>query len=153
MAVSPVGAEPAPTGAVRGFRAGHAVASLAAFGAFGVAVSGVYAATGLGFVCPFKAVTGWDCPLCGGTRLGAALLHLDLAAAFAYNPLVLLGLGVAVVLGLVWVLELLGGPRLRPPRRLRTRLLRVHPTAWTVLALVVAVLYTVARHLFFPVPA
>jgi len=37
--------------------------------------------------CMFRAVTGWHCPGCGATRCCSALLHGDLAQAFAYNPL------------------------------------------------------------------
>ena len=70
----------------------------AAFFAGGLALSAVYATTGLGVACPFRALTGWDCPLCGGTRMGAALLHGDLVVAFLANPLALIGL---VVLGLL----------------------------------------------------
>ena len=49
----------------------------------------MFATTGVGVPCPFLALTGWQCPLCGGTRMGGALLHGDLAAAFAFNPLAL----------------------------------------------------------------
>lgn len=38
--------------------------------------------------CLFKAVTGWPCPTCGGTRALQALLALDMAAALRLNPLV-----------------------------------------------------------------
>jgi hypothetical protein len=45
--------------------------------------------------CPFKAVTGWDCPFCGGLRGTYALLHGDVATALDHNlllPLLLTGL-------------------------------------------------------------
>jgi hypothetical protein len=35
--------------------------------------------------CPFKTVTGLDCPLCGGTRATYALLDGDFFAAIDYN--------------------------------------------------------------------
>lgn len=35
--------------------------------------------------CPFLQLTGIECPLCGLTRSWHALLHGDLAAAFAFN--------------------------------------------------------------------
>ena len=38
----------------------------------------------LGLFCPFRALTGWDCPLCGGTRMGAALLTATFCA-FGFN--------------------------------------------------------------------
>ena len=79
--------------------------------------------------------------------MGGALLHGDLAAAFAFNPLAFLGLGVVTVLGGLWILEALGGPKVRPPRRVADRLVRVHPTTWLILGLVLAAIYTVLRNL------
>ena len=38
------------------------------------------------FFCPFKMLTGYDCPLCGMTRSFVHLAHRDMAAAFAANP-------------------------------------------------------------------
>ena len=37
--------------------------------------------------CLFNMFTGLQCPGCGGTRALHALLHGDVAAAFALNPL------------------------------------------------------------------
>ena len=70
--------------------------------ALGTGLSAVYVLSGhrIGVPCPFKLITGWDCPLCGGTRMGAALMHGDLSAAFRYNPLALIGLA---GLGLGWL--------------------------------------------------
>lgn len=48
-----------------------------------------------GFVfpaCPFKAITGLDCPACGGLRMTHDLLHGDLAAAVVDNVYLLVGL-------------------------------------------------------------
>lgn len=39
-------------------------------------------------LCVFKAVTGLPCFTCGSTRAVARLVRLDLAGAFAWNPLV-----------------------------------------------------------------
>lgn len=58
---------------------------LAAGGAYALWVS----RTGLAIPCPFRAVTGWKCPGCGVTTLCLALLRLDLAAAWAANPVLL----------------------------------------------------------------
>lgn len=46
--------------------------------------------------CPMFVMTGLQCPGCGTTRALHALLHGDVAAAFAFNPftMVLLTLGV-----------------------------------------------------------
>lgn len=130
-----------------GFRAGTGLKYLGGFFAGGITLSALYAATGQGMPCPFRMITGWDCPLCGGTRLGNALLHGDVPAAFAYNPLVFLGLGLVTVLGIAWVIEALGGPRLRPPAPVAARLRRITATQWLIAGLVVSVLYVLVRNL------
>jgi len=132
---------------VRPFRATRAAGYVAAFFAAGVALSLLYATAGIGLPCPFRAVTGWDCPLCGGTRMGDALLHGDVRAAFEFNPLAMIGLVVLGVLGALWTVEAVGGPAVRLPRRLAEGLRRVRPTHWLAAALVVAVVYTLARNL------
>jgi hypothetical protein len=57
-------------------------------------------------LCVFKGLTGVPCPSCGSTRALARLAALDLAAAFALNPLatavtVLVGLWAAADLALL----------------------------------------------------
>lgn len=42
--------------------------------------------------CPFKLITGWNCPACGGLRMTHDLLHGDLSAAAVDNAFVLVGL-------------------------------------------------------------
>lgn len=44
--------------------------------------------------CPFKAITGWNCPACGGLRMTHDLLHGDMAAAVVDNVFLLVGLPV-----------------------------------------------------------
>lgn len=39
--------------------------------------------------CPFRALTGFTCPGCGGTRGLHCLLHGDVVAAFEFNPLLI----------------------------------------------------------------
>jgi len=63
-------------------------------------VAGAYPA------CPWRAITGLDCPFCGGLRASAAMLHGEWAAAVDYNvlvavavPLMLIGALAAVLLG------------------------------------------------------
>ena len=43
-------------------------------------------------VCPFRLLTGFTCPGCGSTRGMHQLLHGNFAAAFEFNPLLLLAL-------------------------------------------------------------
>lgn len=38
--------------------------------------------------CPFKWLTGYDCPACGNQRALYALLHGDWVGAWRYNPFV-----------------------------------------------------------------
>lgn len=42
--------------------------------------------------CPFRVLTGWQCPGCGSTRAFYELLHLHPVAAFKLNPLMVLTL-------------------------------------------------------------
>jgi Protein of unknown function (DUF2752) len=42
--------------------------------------------------CPFRLLTGWNCPACGGLRMTHDLLHGDLGAAVADNLFLLAGL-------------------------------------------------------------
>ena len=113
----------------------------------GLALSLGYATTGIGLPCPIRALTGWQCPLCGGTRMGDALLHGDLGAAVVANPFVLVAGVVLVLLSLLWTVELLGGPALRPPQFLRRRIETVPAWAWPALGAVVALGFAVLRNL------
>lgn len=134
-----------PTG--RPFRASRGLAYLGGFFGCGLVTSTLYATTGIGWPCPFRTLTGWECPLCGGTRLGNALLHGEVGAAFADNPLVLVGLAVLTVLGVLWSVEALAGPALRLPAGWTARARSVPATHWLVLGLAVAVVYALLRNL------
>jgi hypothetical protein len=43
-------------------------------------------------LCPFKWLTGWNCPFCGGLRMTHDLLHGDLAASINDNIFLLVGI-------------------------------------------------------------
>ncbi len=43
-------------------------------------------------LCPFKWLTGWNCPFCGGLRMTRDLLHGDLAASINDNIFLLIGI-------------------------------------------------------------
>ena len=115
--------------------------------AVGLGLSVLYATTGVGVPCPFLALTGWQCPLCGGTRMGAALLHGEMAAAYAFNPLAFLAVGVLATLAVVWAIEVSGGPAVRLPRRMASLARQVPRVLWASLLLVFALGYTVVRNL------
>jgi hypothetical protein len=132
--------------AVSGFRPETGLKWVAGLFAYGLGLSALYATTGFGLPCPFRAITGWDCPLCGGTRMGSALLHLEIGAAFAFNPLAMVALVVVGLLGVAWTVQLAGGPALRPPTAMRKRLVAVRGTWWLGAGLAVLVGYTVLRN-------
>lgn len=72
-----------------------------------LAGAGVGAALGTGMLripCWFHALTGLDCPFCGGSRALGSLMHGDVAAALSYNAfavLVLLPLAAATLVAAV----------------------------------------------------
>jgi Protein of unknown function (DUF2752) len=45
-------------------------------------------------ICPFRLLTGWNCPLCGALRMTHDVLHGDLAAAITDNMFLLVGMPV-----------------------------------------------------------
>ncbi|HOB49187.1 MAG TPA: DUF2752 domain-containing protein [Mycobacterium sp.] len=47
--------------------------------------------------CPFRMLTGWYCPGCGGLRMTHDVLHADLQAAVADNVFLLTGLPLLAV--------------------------------------------------------
>lgn len=89
--------------------------------------------------CPFHAVTGLWCPLCGGLRAAADLTHGDVLASLSSNLLVAPALAVAVLAWLGWVSgrALRSGRRGTPGRAGRTAM-------WVVPILALA--FTVARN-------
>lgn len=91
--------------------------SAARLGAIGVSLSGMYAITGIGIPCPWRLATHTLCPFCGSTTMGAALLRGDLGAAWAANPFVLTALSGVALACIFWLVELVGGPAVRLPRR------------------------------------
>jgi hypothetical protein len=81
--------------------------------------------------CPFKLLTGWNCPACGGLRMTHDLLHANLGAAVVDNVFLLIGL--PALLG--WVLW----------RRHTTK--PVMTMALVVVAVTTTLAWTVARNL------
>jgi hypothetical protein len=82
-------------------------------------------------LCPFKLLTGWNCPVCGGLRMVYDVLHGDLVTAVTDNVFLLAGLPMLVV----WIL-------LR--RRHQAPVLPI-PAVVTITA--VAIAWTVLRNL------
>lgn len=86
--------------------------------------------------CPFRLVTGWLCPACGGTRMAYDLMHGRFTEAWLDNRALLLASPFALALLLRWITEGLRGRRWHPALSPRAQL--------AVLA--VAVAWTVARN-------
>ncbi|MGN7781661.1 DUF2752 domain-containing protein [Mycolicibacterium sp. 22603] len=77
--------------------------------------------------CPFKTLTGFQCPACGGLRMTHDVLHGDLAAAVVDNVFML----VAIPMLLLWLaVRWRQGRRLMPPAATVTVVLAL--VAWTV---------------------
>lgn len=70
----------------------------------GVLATGLVLGSGLlPLPCPFLAITGVNCAFCGGSRMCAALLDLDLGQALRHNAfalLVLIPIGTAVLIAM-----------------------------------------------------
>lgn len=79
-------------------------------------------------LCPFKWLTGWDCPFCGGLRMTHDLLHGHLLAAVYDNVFVLIA--VPMLAGWVALRRRHGKSALPPPALVATV---VAILAWTVL--------------------
>jgi Protein of unknown function (DUF2752) len=89
-------------------------------------------------VCPFKLVTGLDCPGCGGTRAVHDVVTGHLGAALSMNVLAVVALPFLVWGLFVSLTAMLGGPRWKA--------VSLSP-AWTRIALVVVVAFWVLRNL------
>ena len=95
--------------------------------------------TGVPFLtCPLLALTGLDCPFCGGTRSSLALVRGDLIEALDYNALWIVALPLVVWLAAARLSARVGGPALPSPV-VTPRMLR-----W---AAVVLVAFAVVRNL------
>lgn len=64
-------------------------------------------------LCPFKALTGWDCPACGGLRAVNDLGHGQLVEAAHSNLLFVASLPLIVGLWVLWVRYAWSGRRPR----------------------------------------
>nr|WP_035872005.1 DUF2752 domain-containing protein [Kitasatospora cheerisanensis] len=88
--------------------------------------------------CPWRRVTGLQCPGCGGTRMAWDLLHGDLLAAWHDNAALLLALPFVAAWWAVRLRHGLAGRRWK---------LRLGPRG-VAAVLTAAVLWTVGRNLF-----
>jgi len=114
-------------------RRGQTYAALAT----GAATAGALAYVGINdphrpgslfLACPFKMLTGWNCPACGGLRMTHDLLHANLSAAVVDNVFLLVGLPAL----LVWFLWRRHAGRPTMPRT-AVVVIVVATVAWTVI--------------------
>jgi len=124
-----------PTAGPRALKGPLAAGAVVAAGCVALAVVDP---TGRPTLCPFKAMTGLDCPGCGITRATHQLLNGHLFAALDLNVLAV----VVVPLFAWWVFAGLtrsfGGPSWRVPK-LSNR--------WLVVAVVLVAIFGVVRNL------
>ena len=78
--------------------------------------------------CPFRWLTGWNCPFCGGLRMTHDLLHGDLVAAVHDNVFALVGIPLLAA----WMLARRARGKGLPPRAASVTVV-VATIAWTVL--------------------
>lgn len=112
-------------------------------GVVGVGLGGLHLVTGFGVPCPFRALTGWQCPFCGGTHMAESLIRGELPAALAANPLLLI---VAVLVGVRtagWLVELVRSPH-APSRQWLPTAWHTH---WFAAFVVISVVYVLVRNL------
>ncbi len=130
---------PTPAG---GSRTARRTGSLVALGAAGLLASARAEVTLLGgaqdgggpLACPFRALTGLPCPLCGSTRALALVTELD-PGFLRLNAVVALVVVLALAGGLLVALQPRWGPRLAaraPARRPLAALAVFGALAWIV---------------------
>ncbi|BBX08427.1 DUF2752 domain-containing protein [Mycolicibacterium aichiense] len=78
--------------------------------------------------CPFRLLTGWNCPACGGLRMTHDLLHGDVAAAVVDNVFLLVGLPLLAV-WVIWRIQ--RGERAFPLSAISV--IAVAAISWTVI--------------------
>jgi len=67
--------------------------------------------------CPLKALTGIDCPGCGGLRATHSMLHGDIVGALGHNILALVIVPAMAYFLFRWVLSLFGKDLPKAPSR------------------------------------
>lgn len=108
------------------------------------------AQVGLAFQCPFRAVTGWKCPLCGGTTMARHLLSADYLVAWRDNRVLFVAGVVALLFAVRWLGEALTGRPWTPSRVGDSAGVAGQPQGQRRLywaAAIVAATWTVARNL------
>lgn len=88
--------------------------------------------------CPWRAVTGLDCPFCGATRAASAMAHGDLTAALDHNAFfVLVIVPIALAALVTWLRRAWGGRSLPTITNRALAVLGLLTLAWWLLRLAV----------------
>ena len=122
----------------------EALVRVGSVGLVGFGFGAVHLVTGLGLPCPFRALTGWLCPFCGGTHMAEALLRGDIVAAWTDNPLLLVVVVLIGIRSVGWLVELVRHPQ-APSRHWLPASWSRH---WFGAFVVVSVAYVLVRNLF-----
>lgn len=85
--------------------------------------------------CVIRALTGFDCPGCGGTRSAWYLLHGDVADAARHHALFVMVVPFLLYMYVAWSLNAAFGWRI-PQLRLSPTALMLFLGAWTVFSVV-----------------
>ncbi|SII99165.1 Protein of uncharacterised function (DUF2752) [Mycobacteroides abscessus subsp. bolletii] len=99
-------------------------------------------------VCPLKALTGLDCPGCGGLRMAYSLMHGDVLGALRYNAVGLVAVGFLAVCFVAWTASRWRGESGWNPPWLRGRtpaIIAVVFVAWFVIRLIPIAPFTALR--------
>src|SRR4051812_9234077 len=99
-----------PTARARPSSPGRSTALAAGVVLGGCALSALIDPAGGPPLCPFRAATGRDCPLCGATRAAHHLLRGDVIGALGLNAMFVLLAPVLLVGTFVLLRQAFGGP-------------------------------------------
>ena len=83
--------------------------------------------------CLFREVTGLQCPGCGTSRMALALMHLDIPAAFFYNPVAFFSFPMWV---LISIGAFFGHPKALRSAKVLLRILYINIAVYMIFAVV-----------------
>ena len=112
-----------PTSRTRRLIAPIGLAVLGLAGCILIAARNPSDAGSFGSICPIKATTGLECPVCGGLRCLHAALTGNLSAAVQDNALLLLALPITLAALTSWLVAAWTGRSWRAPRWLPSPLI------------------------------
>jgi hypothetical protein len=91
--------------------------------------------------CIFFTLTGMTCPGCGALRATHHLLHGELAAAFHFNPLIVISFPFLLCAFVAFALQIAGGREFSPERFLKP--------GWIWIGFAAGIVFAIGRNLPF----